>query len=643
MRSSLLLFRFLNRHSSNKPTSPYSNMSTSSGLPSSTIQPATIDSAVNYPPKAKGHDLYHTILKSPKFIVAPMVDASELAWRILSRYYGAQLCYTPMIHSALFADPKNAKYRLEQFNLESNEEGSPDLDRPLIAQFCSNDPTTFLEASKLITGSAESPSNKIDAIDLNLGCPQGIARKGKYGAFLMDHLDLIEKMVSHMHQNSSIPITAKYRCFENPDETADYTKRLIRSGAQILTIHGRTREQKGQYTGLADWNQIKSVASICDQEKIPIVGNGNILIAKDTLDLMTQTNVNGVMSAEGNLYNPAIFAPLNPEGMTTYREGLPQKFKDALKLIDDEYEDPNGVLGSSESLEHFPNCTKVAHQYLAICATLETRTALSAIKGHLYKLFRAVFDTGRYNDIREKLAVISWTSIKSTGSTGSSQTSSKARDKKTYREVLARFQEVTDAIRDRLQVDRDSGLLNEKILDNSFQTQPHEKSDEYLRRLNIPYSRCQPYIRPLQVTTVPSKQNLAPIDLVNSSTTPISMATSMKDAECLTGDGPEVFYGPVQCTNHPECTNSGAAKCRWGLCKTCCAKKTEVGSNTDEIAEKGNQEECEVHAARVKLELERKAFKAEKRKKKTLMMQRNVKLRPETKCPTDAIINESIQ
>lgn len=196
MRSSLLLLRFLNRQPLNIPTSSYSNMSTSLGPPSSTARPATINSASNHPSKAKGHELYHTILKSPKFIVAPMVDASELAWRILSRYYGAQLCYTPMIHSALFADPKNAKYRLEQFDLESNEEGSPDLDRPLIAQFCSNDPQTFLEASKLISGTAESPSNKVDAIDLNLGCPQGIARKGKYGAFLMDHLDLIEKMGS---------------------------------------------------------------------------------------------------------------------------------------------------------------------------------------------------------------------------------------------------------------------------------------------------------------------------------------------------------------------------------------------------------------------------------------------------------------
>ncbi|KAG0141568.1 hypothetical protein CROQUDRAFT_51529 [Cronartium quercuum f. sp. fusiforme G11] len=386
--------------------------------------------------KARGNELYHNLLKSPKFVVAPMVDGSELAWRILSRYYGAQLCYTPMIHSALFSEPKNVKYRLEQFDLESNEEGSPELDRPLLAQFCSNDPKTFLEASKIITGPAENPCLKVDGIDLNLGCPQGIARKGKYGAFLMDHLDLIENMISHMHQHSNVPITAKYRCFEDSKQTADYTRRLLRAGAQILTLHGRTRDQKGQFTGLADWSQIKSMAKIAHEHQIPMLGNGNILVAKDILNMISQTEVDGVMSAEGNLYNPAIFAPLNPHGLKLYRDNLPQKFKDALK----------------RSLEHFPNCTKVASEYLTICRTLKTRTATSAIKGHLYKLFRTVFDTGRYNDIREKLACISWTSTKSTTSTFAFTSSFKGTNKETYLDILTRFQEVVDAVRARLQV-----------------------------------------------------------------------------------------------------------------------------------------------------------------------------------------------
>ena len=53
------------------------------------------------PDKLGGFDLYRA-LGSPVKVVAPMVDASELAWRMLARKYGAELCFTPMLHSGTY-------------------------------------------------------------------------------------------------------------------------------------------------------------------------------------------------------------------------------------------------------------------------------------------------------------------------------------------------------------------------------------------------------------------------------------------------------------------------------------------------------------------------------------------------------------
>lgn len=310
------------------------------------------------PMKLKGRELFEKI-GNPRHIVAPMVDQSELAWRVLSRRYGATLCYTPMFHAKLFATSE--KYRREMW---CDLDGDSKLDRPLVVQFCANDPEYLLQAAKLV-------EDKCDAVDLNLGCPQGIAKKGHYGSFLMEEWDLIHKLIKTLHENLNIPVTAKIRVFPDRQKTLDYAKMVLDAGAQFLTVHGRLREQKGQQTGLADWDIIKYLRENLPDNTV-FFANGNILYPEDIDRCISQIKCDAVMSAEGNLYNPGVF----------------------------------NVHYIGDKDKTYPRVDVLLREYFDIIRNecKESLASRKAMKSHFFKLLRPFLP--HYTDIRSNIAAL---------------------------------------------------------------------------------------------------------------------------------------------------------------------------------------------------------------------------------------------
>ncbi|CAN0918063.1 tRNA-dihydrouridine(16/17) synthase [NAD(P)(+)]-like [Linum grandiflorum] len=278
---------------------------------SSAAEPSSISPSPNGYLSGESHAerawAYWIKLGRPKSIVAPMVDNSELPFRLLCKKYGAEAAYTPMLHSRIFTE--NEKYRTQEFTTCKE-------DRPLFVQFCANDPETLLEAAGRV-------QPHCDYVDINFGCPQRIAKRGYYGAFLMDNLPLVKSLVEKLSENN-IRVSCKIRIFPKLEDTISYARMLEEAGCWVLAVHGRTRDEKDGKKLRADWKAIKAVR---EAVRIPVLANGNIRHMEDVDDCLKETGVEGVLSAETLLENPAVFAGYRtPEWVAgeeeSHRDGL---------------------------------------------------------------------------------------------------------------------------------------------------------------------------------------------------------------------------------------------------------------------------------------------------------------------------------
>ena len=296
----------------------------------------------------------------PKYHVAPMVDQSELAFRLLCRRHGATAAYTPMLHARLFLE--NEHYRNEHLTLCGAGE-----DRPLLVQFCANDPKILLGAARLV-------QDNCDAVDINLGCPQRIAKKGRYGAFLMDDLGTVEAMVRELHANLNVPVTCKIRLFPELKDTLAYAKMLERAGCTMLAVHGRTREMKDCKRFRADWDAIKAVKEALS---IPVLANGDIRNLDDIERCLEHTGCDGVLSADPLLVNPALFDA--------------QIWQETKRVGDESGLDANSMVPG--------RACELLREYLELCRTHPAPFRM--VKAHAHKLLGSWFR--EFTDLRDNL------------------------------------------------------------------------------------------------------------------------------------------------------------------------------------------------------------------------------------------------
>ena len=145
-----------------------------------------------------------------------------------------------------------------------------------------------------------------DIIDINMGCPVPKIYNNGEGSALLNDLDLASKIIKAV-KSSGKAVTVKFRTgvTENKLVTRDFAVMCEQSGADLITVHGRTRN--AYYQGEVNFKEIESAKNAVS---IPVIANGGIFSKHDADVLMDKTGADGVMVARGALENPMIFADI---------------------------------------------------------------------------------------------------------------------------------------------------------------------------------------------------------------------------------------------------------------------------------------------------------------------------------------------
>lgn len=227
-------------------------------------------------------------LKNP-FILAPMANYTDIAFRTLCRKYGASLCYTEQISAIALS--KNNKKTLNL--LKTSKE-----DKPISLQLSGRNKEILLQVIK-------KHEKNYNYIDLNFGCPSKKVVKCGYGAALLKEKKYIKELLEYLSKNMKKPLTIKMRSGFKKDEALELVK-VMEPYVHTIAIHART--QKQGYTGKADWDIIKKVKQ---NTSIPIIGNGDVFTPEDALRMLQHTKCDYVMIGRGALGNPFIFKQCN--------------------------------------------------------------------------------------------------------------------------------------------------------------------------------------------------------------------------------------------------------------------------------------------------------------------------------------------
>ncbi len=255
-------------------------------------------------------------LPRPFFVMAPMADVTDPAWRKLVAKCGKPHAFWTEFVSA------DGLYHTREIGKMTDHE-SPlmrdlaftDDEHPIVAQIFSNAPKHIAYATKL------AKELGFDGVDINMGCPDRAIERQGCGAGMIKTPEVAQAVIRAAKEASDLPVSVKTRLGYNREELDTWMPALLEAKPVAITMHLRTRKEMSLVP--ANWELMKKVVEIRDRlaPAVLVIGNGDVKDLDNAKQKVAETGCDGVMIGRGMFGNPWVFAGRKAED-TPLREKL---------------------------------------------------------------------------------------------------------------------------------------------------------------------------------------------------------------------------------------------------------------------------------------------------------------------------------
>ncbi len=244
-------------------------------------------------------------LQKPFFVLAPMADVTDTAFRrVITKYGKPDVMWTEFVSADGLASEGRKALSIDLLYTEA--------ERPIVAQLFSAHPDKMREASYYVA------SLGFDGIDINMGCPDRSVEKQGAGAAMIKNPESAKAIIQAVKDGirdagKNIPVSVKTRVGYNKVQIDEWIPFLLEQDISALTIHARTRKEMSLVP--ARWEHVREVVEIRDRMgiKTKIIGNGDARDISHAKELIDQTGCDGVMLGRAIFGNPWLFSGYIPD------------------------------------------------------------------------------------------------------------------------------------------------------------------------------------------------------------------------------------------------------------------------------------------------------------------------------------------